>query len=254
MTLVILYLNLLNLISFDIKNDITFLHISYYNMPRKKIVKDTPPSNKPSVDELLNNKTEEHVIMQLPLNDSSINNIIKNQSQVASSEPIAYQPHDFTQHSEIICDDFVESKRSVCFWCCHDLVDFSCGMPLKYSSSLNHFDVYGTFCSFQCASAFNFSINSKSDKVWDINALINMMASKYGINENIKPAPSRYVLQMFGGDMNIEDFRNIHKESERSLVLNIPPMTSITASTELLNTSYINYDTKNNIETKLQKK
>ena len=124
-----------------------------------------------------------------------------------------------------------------------------------YTESTNHFDCYGTFCSFQCVSAYNFSINSRSYKVWDINTLINMLASRYGILENIKPAPSRYVLQMFGGNMTIEEFRMIHKEHDRSLVLNIPPMTNINSSTELLNTSYMhNSETKNKntIENKMK--
>tara|TARA_Y100000389_G_C17471316_1_gene531444 strand:- start:12320 stop:13003 length:684 start_codon:yes stop_codon:yes gene_type:complete len=224
-------------------------------MPRKKIVKE-PEKVSNSVDELLTNRKEEdHVIMQLELTDTSINNITNVISQKHINEPSGYQPVDFSHDAEIISDNnFIDTRRSVCFWCCHELVDFSCGMPIKYTVSTNHFDVFGTFCSFQCASAYNFSINSKSYKVWDINSLINMLASRYGILENIKPAPSRYVLKMFGGEMTIEEFRIIHKENDRSLVLNIPPMTTINASTELLNTSYMNMENikqKNSIDNKM---
>jgi hypothetical protein len=223
-------------------------------MPRKKKEDVEILKTNSTVDELLSNSTQEYMIMQLPLTENIINKVINSKDIVSSKDPIAYQSDDlFINHSEIINDNIITSKRSVCYWCCHQLTDFSCGLPIKYTESLKHFDIFGIFCSFQCASAYNFSINSKSDKVWDINALINMLASKYGINENIRPAPSKYVLQLFGGEMTIEEFRLVHKENERSLVLNIPPMTTISASTELLNTSYIQYDTKgiNSIETKL---
>ena len=222
-------------------------------MPRKKVVKEVE-KNISSVDELLANRQEDdQIIMQLNITDDVIDNIINTKSHVHNTEPIAYEPIGFSYDSEIINNEKIDMKRSVCFWCCHELVDFSCGMPIKYTASINHFEIYGTFCSFQCASAYNFSINSKSYKVWDINSLINMLAERYGIIENIKPAPSKYVLKMFGGDMTIEEFRMIHKENERSLVLNIPPMTCINSSTELLNTSYMNNEgkNKNSIENKM---
>ena len=224
-------------------------------MPRKKVIKEQEiEKNVSSVDELLaNRQDEEHIIMQLNLSDETIDNITNKISQAKISEPIAYEPLAFSYDSEIINDNHIDLKRSVCYWCCHDLVDFSCGMPITYTSSKDHFEIYGTFCSFQCVSAYNFSINSKSYKVWYINSLINMLAARYGIIENIKPAPSKYVLKMFGGDMTIEEFRMIHKENERSLVLNIPPMTCINSSTELLNTSYMNNEgkNKNTIENKM---
>lgn len=224
-------------------------------MPRKKVVKEKDDKTSSSVDELLANRTEDdHVIMQLNLSDDSIHSITHNLKDSYSNEPQAYDPTGFSHDSEIIKDNKIDSRRSsVCFWCCHELVDFQCGMPIKYNKITDHFEIYGTFCSFQCTSAYNFSINSKSYKVWEINSYINMLANRYGYMDIIKPAPDRYVLKMFGGEMTIEEFRMIHKENDRSLVLNIPPMTNINASTELLNTSYMNTDTKhkNTIENKM---
>jgi hypothetical protein len=218
-------------------------------MPRKKIkekVEEKIVSSQTTVDELLSNRKDEHIIMQLDLSDNIINSITNISPNSQVKEPTPYEPIKFSKDSEEILENKINIKRSVCFWCCHELVDFCCGLPLKYTEITNHFECYGTFCSFQCASAYNFSINSKNYKVWDINTLLNMLASKYGIRENIKPAPSRYVLQMFGGNLSIEEFRMIHKEHDRSLVLNIPPMTNINPSIELLNTSYMNvYESKN---------
>jgi hypothetical protein len=223
-------------------------------MPRKKIVKEKDEKTSSSVDELLANRTEnDHVIMQLNLSDDSIYSITNNLKDSIHREPQAYDPNSFSHDSEIIQDNIDTHRTSVCFWCCHDLVDFSCGMPIKYNKIKDHFEIYGTFCSFQCVSAYNFSINSKSYKVWEINSYINMLANRYGYKDTIKPAPDRYVLKMFGGEMTIDEFRMIHKEKDRSLVLNIPPMTNVSSSTELLNTSYMNKETKskNSIQNKM---
>ena len=67
-----------------------------------------------------------------------------------------------------------------------------------------------------------------------------MMAKVYNLNIPIRPAPSRYLLNIFnGGTMTIEEYRKLHKTSETSHILNLPPMVSIISSYEKINTSYI---------------
>lgn len=44
---------------------------------------------------------------------------------------------------------------------------------------------------------------------------------------------------MFGGNMTIEEFREAHLKSDKTCILNIPPMISINTSSEILNTSYL---------------
>ena len=67
-----------------------------------------------------------------------------------------------------------------------------------------------------------------------------MIAKRCGINKNIRPAPSRYILKMFGGNLSIEEFREAHLNNDKTYILNIPPMIAISATTEILNTSYLN--------------
>ena len=67
-----------------------------------------------------------------------------------------------------------------------------------------------------------------------------MMAKSYGIHDrHIRPAPSRYLLEKFGGKLGIDEYRKVHQSSERSFVINVPPMISVQSSVEILNSSYI---------------
>jgi len=44
---------------------------------------------------------------------------------------------------------------------------------------------------------------------------------------------------MFNGKLSIEEFRNAHINNEKTYILNIPPMISLSANSEILNTSYL---------------
>jgi len=66
-----------------------------------------------------------------------------------------------------------------------------------------------------------------------------MLAKRYGFCNTIRPAPSRYLLKMFGGNLTIDEFREAHLKSDKTYILNIPPMISINSSSEILNTSYL---------------
>lgn len=223
-------------------------------MPRKKILKEPVVKNK-TVDSLFATKQiDDNYVLQLHLSDVFINSVINNDNVNSDSEPKAYEPSDVfaNEAGQINEEAGINSTRSVCFWCCHEITNFSCSLPLYYNHLKGFFTVYGTFCSFQCASAYNFSMNCKSDRVWYINSLINMLASRHGYKEKIRPAPSRYLLEMFGGPMNIEEFRGVHQDYERSHIINIPPMIAINPSNEILNTSYISKKTnKGSIDKKI---
>tara|TARA_E500000331_G_scaffold357533_1_gene419575 strand:+ start:5096 stop:5818 length:723 start_codon:yes stop_codon:yes gene_type:complete len=235
-------------------------------MPRKKksMVETPPPSPLPpppqeqiqqevshqqqiQQDQQSNDAEISNDILQLHLSDDFIKSVIDEDNTQDSTFPSPYERvNNFETTIETDCNpqleinNLVENTRSVCFWCCHSVVNFCGHMPLNYNYATGNFKVYGVFCSFPCMSAYNFSVNSKSDKLWQINTLINMLANRYGYNENIRPAPSRYLLKMFGGTMDIEEFRNCHKNYERSHIMNIPPMICISGTPEVINTSYVN--------------
>lgn len=135
-----------------------------------------------------------------------------------------------------------ECKNALCFWCCHPIEHNQFGMPIRYDSVHNNFTFFGTFCSLECVSAYNFSIHMGSDRAWEVQSWIQIMARNYGIMDPIRPAPSRYTLQMFDGNLTIEEFRKVHKTFAKSVMVNIPPLVSIKPQIESLNTSFFSVD------------
>jgi hypothetical protein len=78
------------------------------------------------------------------------------------------------------------------------------------------FKVIGNFCSLECASAHNFD-TSKGARWAKRNVFINELSMMMGDGcEKITPAPPRCVLKLFGGDMNIDKFRN--EQQDQTLV------------------------------------
>jgi hypothetical protein len=220
-------------------------------MPRKKVILKIEEENKIiPIDEKLNNTfLNYNSIIKLPLTEDNINN--SNYEIIEENVlPIAYDPN---LYSELNTFSNVKNKESICLWCRHSINDFMCGLPLSYNITTKHYNMFGIFCSFECSSAYNFSKNSKSDKVWVINDMINKLAISYGLNIPIRPAPDYECTNLFLGNMTIEEFRNAHKSTDKSYTLNIPPQSQVNTSVEVLNTSYINARTNKNNKISIEK-
>jgi hypothetical protein len=245
-------------------------------MPRKKRVQTVTEEKKQKkniMNTMINDNNDDHMILQLPINKNNIDNITN--LDINTIDPIPYDDKEcyFYSDNKIIDMSFdnlhrnkedniiinsnnnnetvnklnknIENK-SCCFWCIHQIEYMSYGMPMSHDFNTNTYSCHGSFCSLECANAYNFSINSGSDKVWEINSLIQMMAKLYNLKIPIRPAPSRYLLNIFnGGTMTIEEYRELHKTCDTSYILNLPPMVSIISCYEKINTSYIKSLTEN---------
>ena len=198
---------------------------------------------------------EEHIILQIPINETNIDNIINDNKN--ENEPMPYEKEScFNSDNKNIEDNttikietnnisynneyYDNNRKSHCFWCIHPIELNVFSMPINYDSISNTYKCHGSFCSLGCANAYNFSINSGSDKVWEINSLIQMLGKIYNMDIPIRPAPSRYILNIFnGGKLSIEEYRKLHLNTDTSHVLNLPPMINISSGYEIINTSYI---------------
>ena len=128
-----------------------------------------------------------------------------------------------------------------CYWCCHKFDTPPIGIPVSYNKE--KFDVFGCFCSLECAAAHNFKNNHNIDDMWERYNLINLLSRKLGYESRIKPAPDRLSLKQFGGFMEIEQFREYNKQ-KRFINVNFPPMNSLTQQLEEIN----DYDLKNDMK------
>ena len=100
----------------------------------------------------------------------------------------------------------LENKDRFCCWhCCHPFDGHIFKAPNFYDVVEKKYYVYGNFCSLSCIKTYvDSSIGSL--KYIHQQTLIKMAKEIYKM-EDIRPAPPRQSLKMFGGPYSIEDFR-----------------------------------------------
>jgi len=136
-----------------------------------------------------------------------------------------------------------------CWWCCNKFETVPIGLPEKYINS--NFYVHGCFCSFNCAHSYNINLNDS--KIWDRYSLLNFMKIKIDNTNDIEviiPAPPRQALEMFGGPMNIEEFRMSSLYLTKQYIHLLPPMIPIYG---ILDELPRNQNNKNNFKLKRSK-
>lgn len=120
----------------------------------------------------------------------------------------------------------VSDKNSACFWCTHDFDSPAIYIPKQYYNGM--LEVYGCFCSPECACAHLKSEDIDNSIKWERYALLNNTYCKvFNYTKNIKPAPNpHYTLEKFYGNLSIQEYRRLLK-NERILMVVDKPMTKV---------------------------
>jgi hypothetical protein len=92
-----------------------------------------------------------------------------------------------------------------CWWCCHMFRTFPLGYPIQYYNK--KFKIRGVFCSLECIKAYL----CDNDKYIKYEDLFKYMCKKLCGTNDILKAPPRQALKIFGGDLDITEFRNNKK-------------------------------------------
>lgn len=154
-------------------------------------------------------------------------------------------------------DNWIDKTDVCCWWCCHTFDSIPVGLPVDYNAKLRKFRVKGVFCSFACMLA-NGDINIKTKSM--VIHLYKQLTGSYTIDfkddyikmlyndnkikelfkdnlqyqdeyikslasfidEPLTKAPQRCLLKMFGGDLNIDQFRNATKERKIYKMIEYP--------------------------------
>lgn len=98
-------------------------------------------------------------------------------------------------------------KRMWCWWCCHSFEGTPLTMPYKYDDRRNKFYTAGNYCSWSCVKSHaidKYGCTIGSRVCGNVVMMRKKMFNQIG---PVKPAPNRFVLKEFGGDMTIEQFR-----------------------------------------------
>jgi hypothetical protein len=114
------------------------------------------------------------------------------------------------------------NKSSSCFWCTFEFNSPSIHIPTLYHKS--KYEVYGCFCSPECACSFLFNENIDTNSKFERYQLLNYIyGSIYNYEKNIKPAPNPfYTLSKFYGNLSIQEYRQLLEYDRLILVINKP--------------------------------
>ena len=140
------------------------------------------------------------------------------------NDPATYTPFRlFSAHVRQPID-WPEKTDTCCWWCCHRFDTVPTCVPALYSLEKRLFEVFGIFCSWNCAKAYvqsGYSSDSSEQLMW-----MRILAQEvFGCNiDELNAAPPRIFLTMFGGHLSIDEFRQ--KSHVATTALLHPPLVS----------------------------
>lgn len=174
-------------------------------------------------------KKKNKIIKQLKDDISALKNAVNDNAFTSCREihtiPLNVAFVDNKNGKTVIC----EKTNIACWWCTYTFDTLPCFIPERYSD--NKFYVFGCFCSFDCASAYNLNLNDY--KVSDRNSLIKKLCFTIkGTNDEIPVAPPREVLEKFGGPLSIEEYRMVSRTINKEYKLLFPPMVNLAVCIE----------------------
>lgn len=114
---------------------------------------------------------------------------------------------------------------SACLWCCHSFSGESFVIPTHYDVYTNMYTAEGNYCSPECALSYIYRESglTESDK-WLRHSLLRTLYHPLYMKHDIQPAPDKRVLRMFGGNLDIQQYREFVQHCTKPLQLTMPPV------------------------------
>ena len=129
----------------------------------------------------------------------------------------------------------VDKTDISCWWCAHNFDTMPCFIPDRYFNE--KFYVFGCFCTYNCAMAYNLSMNDY--RVSLRISLIKKLFSKIFSNmDQISVAPPKELLKKFGGYLSIEEFRDKTMLCKKEYKLSLPPLIHLLPVVEEIQKDY----------------
>jgi len=106
-----------------------------------------------------------------------------------------------------------QKKTDCCCWhCAHSFDGIPKCVPVRYVKVHNTWSVVGIFCSWACAKSWQ-TVRAPYNTPIQRMYLLQMAKEKFGYTQNIiHAAPEPWILQKFGGNKTIEEFRALSGE------------------------------------------
>ena len=196
-------------------------------MARKKIVKDTSIQETP-------------VVFFLRIVDGCEDDILPAGTEIAYSEivrpnTVTYQEilqsveKTVSLNSEMlktILDktSYTDYGDAACFWCCHSFNWTQCVLPVSYDAYKNIYTCEGNYCSPECALAYLYKECATESIKWNRHSLLRHLYSNMYTTTDLSPAPPRTLLRMFGGPLDIEQYRAYTTKTNDLVFSELPPI------------------------------
>ncbi len=125
-------------------------------------------------------------------------------------------------HKSDICQNIRGAQRSACFWCTCEFDSPAIYIPKSVLKDM--YNVYGCFCSPECAAAFLMNESIDTSTKFERYHLLNSLYGKiYKYEKSIKIAPNPYyLLNKFYGTLTIQEYRKLFQSDQMIYVVNKP--------------------------------
>jgi hypothetical protein len=147
-------------------------------------------------------------IKELPKTQSSTQVVVNVKPIVEESinELPGYEKEDYNIYNNTL------TNKSVCWNCCHTINNNCISQPIKFENGV--FSNTGNFCSYACICRYIVDSNETSETIFSKLSILNLFVDMQNKSSaiTITPAPPRLVLKMFGGPIDIEEYRNYHND------------------------------------------
>lgn len=126
--------------------------------------------------------------------------------------------------NNIIAHETIEKmeQHSACFWCTCPFGTPSVYIP-KHEVN-GRYEVYGCFCTPECACAYLFEESIDQSIKWERYALLNYLYKNIFDNKKpFHPAPNpRYLLNKYFGTLSIDEYRSMLRSGQHMMVIDKP--------------------------------
>lgn len=114
---------------------------------------------------------------------------------------------------------------TACFHCCHGFSWTPSVLPISYDTYDKMFDCEGHYCSPECALADLYNMPRISDATrWNRHALLEDMYHPLIGMKELVPAPPRSMLRLFGGQLDIAQYRESLTTCDAQVRAELPPI------------------------------
>lgn len=133
--------------------------------------------------------------------DPSLINYCSNQTY---NDELHAQINTYT-HLRSVMEHHEEKK--CCFYDCHPIEGKCFGLPKKLNGD-GSFVLWGNFCSYECAKSFIQEHPNLCNQGREQSLLALLTIKTFGIHFRLERAPNKLLLKMFGGPLEIKEWRH----------------------------------------------